>query len=177
MRDTDIIPLVRRALTHFLIRNRKDKYLKDDLLSEGCLAVVRKLRDIEAGKIAPQNVTAYLRRTLANVFSNMAAAQRNIVSPKGRVARRDRERLPQTEDAYLEEVPEKYDRDAAWHLRDTIDACCESDTELQIVALRAEGYTQAEVAGITGISQAGINALLARIEKRLTRRQSELRRC
>lgn len=127
----------------FLKSDPKFKHLRNDLISEGYLTLVKIVQSVRHNN----NPQGFVWTALRNAFVRMVKREKPC------------ERLAEFA-TYVE--------DGIKDLRQDIVNCCEDDFDLQIIRLRQHGYNDVEIAGICGVSQQCINKRKLRVINRLS---------
>jgi RNA polymerase sigma factor (sigma-70 family) len=140
-------PLVMHKVESWLSVFPTLAYLRDDMVSEGKLAVVKAVNKIAEGyKPETDNPTGYVSVAIHNGISNFAMDEATIRVPRG-VA-------PDQRASVSVRVFEGLETDMAATMaheelvdtKDVLDSLCQTEYDRAIMDLRERGYTDAEVA-------------------------------
>lgn len=195
------VPLVRSRVGAFLKDYRRFKYLFDDLVSEGNLALTRVVNSFSSADI--EKPTGRIVSEIDYALSNYIDSEIGAGTMCGRTVQRYRaagEHVPEQlsfdvadPPAYLwntAELNPKVSEDDAGELisryevadnapesdlLDMILGCCESEEEKTIVRLREQGITDKDIAERLGISRATVGRRRNAIEKRFDERMKKAR--
>lgn len=129
------------------------KYLRDDLISEGFLALVKLANKVH--RMAPiKNHQGLIGTTIRNALLDLI--------------RRERE-VPLT-DVVLQALSDN--PTTVSDLRQDLLSCCADDKDHTIIAMREAGYTDEEIAGKIGITRPNVTRRRAKLRERWERTQS-----
>jgi len=122
----------------------KVAYLRDDLVSAGNIGLVQGVNKIEEHHVCMEAVNSWLGQSITNEMLQLLPVEQPIQVPR-RSDDLARENgcpieMPSVFNAFPENL-ETCSEDGAVDLRDTIEACCESEAERECLRLREEGYT------------------------------------
>jgi RNA polymerase sigma factor (sigma-70 family) len=158
------MPLVRSKVKKWVTLYPSLEHLKEDMTSEGDLAVVRAIDSIKRGERPDSsNVTGYVSVSIVNAIGEFLDTSTLI-----RIPRWTDETCPVIETLYevgLQVQPPNEEVE----LRDLLDTVCQSDQDRAIVDLLSRGYTEREVASQLDMAQQTVNMLKLEIHERYTR--------
>ena len=159
--------VARSAVGKFLMRNFDAQHLRDDLYGEAMVALVRTVDSIATERPTLENVAAYLRLSVTNACSDYLDGSK-MVAPKARQRQRDRAAgRPDRAARVCTFNDRSHGRESNKDrlLSDILDSCM-SDDERQVVTLRAQGLTDAEIASNLGnLSRSEVNRIRKRVEQ------------
>ena len=151
--------LVAYKVEQFLSASPQFAYMKDDLLSEGFLGLtkgVNRIRDQEVG-----DPTAYLAQCI----------RKHLLSAVGAG---DTVRVPRNKKRLVRQPIGRgvaYSPDATQETLESVIDVCGDVTEKTIVSLRAEGYSDAEIAARVGLSRSRVTTLRTQISEKFAERE------
>ena len=151
--------LVISEVDKFLGYMPKSRFLRDDLISEGLVGLVEAVNKMVAdGFIDDANATALMSVCIQTHLGKLIEAEETIRIPTRTKKRKGLQPPEKTIDIDLtQEEPETpsrrffYDPRRMDDLRQTLDACCENDTEREILRFRELGRVDREIAEELGI--------------------------
>lgn len=159
---------VRSMARSFVARNSASAHLKDDLISEGVLAVVTTLRAWQAQPATvAENVEGYIATAIRNGFLSAVENEQTIRTP---VKRRGGESKFKQANHDLDEVPESEHCDPE-ELMEGLRACCNDDIEFAVLQMRLEGLNDDAIARCLRVSESTVRRLRLRVHKRYTEGQ------
>jgi RNA polymerase sigma factor (sigma-70 family) len=176
------MPLVFSKVESFLRCFPHLAHLRDDLVSAGCVGLVRAVNQMAKGcRIRkPRNWTPtdHIGTAIYRKFGELIEDESPIRVPhtsKDR-ARADGEEL--TVPPVVNEIPERfevpaYERES--ETRDLIESCCTCDAERKFVAMREAGYTYVEIAKALNMSRMSTHRMAKKLEARVVRNLEALR--
>lgn len=150
--------LVISKVDHFLAFLPKFRHLRDDMISNGFIGLVEAVNKMAAdGFIDGANPTGLMGICIQHRLGKTIESEETIRVPartkKRKQGTKDQITVPQsvsfTDEAAEEEF--SYDPRHMRDLRETLEACCENETELEILRLREEGYVDREIAERLGL--------------------------
>ena len=128
---TNNMPLVIAIVDGYLKVNQDFAYLRDDLTSEGFLRLVQAVSDLADSNRRVRKPTAYLSRSIRySIFKNARHSPYQLATMD----------TTKRSLAFCSDSIERVDT------QDLIDQCCETDLDRQIIGLRKQGNTFAEIA-------------------------------
>jgi RNA polymerase sigma factor (sigma-70 family) len=137
----------------YLQRYKNLEYLRDDLTSEGFLALIKIVNSMAAMQI--EKPAVYIARSLLHAIGN--------------AARQIADDLNETVSVLLEA---NYSNEI--DLLDELDGACLTNLDHQLVELRHAGYTFHEMAEKTGLSRQSVQRDFDAIQKRFEKREKTL---
>lgn len=152
------LEIAEQEVSRFLRTNPRFAYLADDLRSEAALALV------EAGD--GRREPAYLRAAVRNAVSDYAAEQRGAASARTLGRRDDVPQERQLPADYIQADEKAEAQQAAADLLEEILEVCQDERERQIIAMRAGGHADAEIAASLNVSRSLVQASRKTIEER-----------
>ncbi len=159
------IPLVKSKVTKWLNLYPSLENARDDMLSEGYLAVVKAVNSIATTHI--DNVTAYVSVAIVHHIGDFL--DKNYII---RVPWSSDEDPPNVEPIFEPSV-KIAEPGAVLEIMDMIEAACLTDEDRAIVDLLSRGYTEREISAQLDIPQSTVNILRYEIHERYCR----LERC
>ena len=151
--------LVAYKVEQFLATRPQFEYMKDDLLSEGFVGLTKGVNWIRDQAVA--DPTAYLAQCIRKHLLSAVEVADIVRAP------RNKKRLVRQPIAGAA----AYAPDTQHEVLESIVDVCDDETERTIVSLRAEGYSDAEIAGRVGLSRSRVSTLRKEIAEKF--RQSE----
>jgi len=156
-------------------------YYRDDLISVAASAIMRAVDMLKKSNQKIKNPTGYIYRSIEVALSNVSDEESTISISREtkRVARKEGKdidepvAMPQSAQTTLFAALETPNELALMELKEEIEACCQDETDLKIVRMRADGYTDQEICQETGINDATISYRGKRIEDRFVERCPE----
>jgi RNA polymerase sigma factor (sigma-70 family) len=145
---------VQKRIERLCMRRPQLAYLADDLLSDAGMALWRALQS------APVDLEHYAKRSVRNAVMKrlkQAGVLRKlpaVLAPKELTNRHD-------------DSDSKVSPDHSGELLSRIEDCCSDPVDLEIIRLRQQGHTGAEVAKALGIDKSTVCRRLKEILKRL----------
>lgn len=149
--------LVLTEVERFLWFLPKFNYLRDDLISAGFVGLVEAVNTMSGGIV--ENPTAFMGYCIRCSFGKTIESDEMIRVPA-------KTRRKKSVEGITLEAPKKavtifpegeddgafsYDPRNMQNLRETLDACCEDDTDREIQKLRESGHVDREISEILGI--------------------------
>lgn len=157
---------VRSMVKAFIARNPSSSHLKDDLISEGVLAVVNTLRTLQETQESPEDLKLYMGTAIWHGFLLGVENEQTIRSPlkKRKYYKSEFEKVKQSP----HELNEIADREYADlnELMDSLNAACRNDTEQMVIGMRSEGMSDRQIAHATGYSESTVCRMRQRVEQR-----------
>lgn len=135
-------------------------HLRDDMISNGFVGLVEVVNQMASeGFVDNANPTGLMSLRIQSYLGKTIEGEQTIRVPartqKRKQGTKDEITTPAREFTnYTEEEMEEaftYDPRAMHDLRETLDACCESDAERTIIRMREEGYVDREIAEVLGL--------------------------
>lgn len=146
------------------------KYLREDLVAEGNLAVVEAVNNLVGSELGDrkENPTGYISIHVTYAMARFVDSVEGggTISGEARRRRRREGRGVPTQD----EIPDLLESDPGG-LIDTWDdllACCKDPEDREILRLKAEGHTGRSISRTLGMSHAEVHKRLHGIHKRYT---------
>jgi hypothetical protein len=149
--------LVMVEVERFLAFLPKFGHLRDDLISHGFVGLVEAVNTMSQRLVQDANPTGLMGLCIRSCFGKVVEAE-ELVRVPGRTKKR------KADQGIVLDTPEKevsifhgesdqfsYDPRRMQDLRETLDACCEDDTDREILRLREEGYVDREIANRLGL--------------------------
>ncbi len=158
------IGLIMTEVDRFLIFLPHLQWMQDDLIGYGMIGLVEAVNKIASGgEVEDANPTTFMARSIKRSVG-AALEQAQDVRVPTRTKNRKKQQgveiqgLVKSETIFddgEEETAERfsYDPRPMQELRRTLDACCETHEEREIMRLREEGYVDREIAEILGLPQ------------------------
>lgn len=159
--------LVKLAVGRFIERNYDARYLREDLHSEGTLALIQAVDVLCDGRSAVENVAGYLRLQVKSACRDYFDNDGTVGSGKSTKSNRRRAGLdskdkPCVPISACDDLPSDERQAVLYRLL----SLCETEEERQIVRLRAERMTDAQIGNTIGLTQQTINRRRQKIECR-----------
>jgi len=161
-----LLDYVRSECRNFLFENKSHGYLKDDLIGEGNLALVRACNRIhEQGDLKIAHA-GYLKTCLWNAFQDCIRNEQSIRPPKfDDVLSTPDDML--TRETLTDDVEQSFDPFAEIDLQDTIEALDLADFQTEVLRLKITGETIEAIAEHLEVTKYSVNQALRIIRKRL----------
>jgi DNA-directed RNA polymerase specialized sigma24 family protein len=143
-------------------------YLRDDLVSAGNVGLVKAVKKIDR-RVRIEAVNLWLARFIVREMHTVLPSERTILLPRP-------SKMPQNDGRSMEPatifnaLPETLEAPSGLRvieLRDTIEACCESEAERECLRLREEGYTFTEISDMLSIPLVGVKRMFDRLKARV----------
>jgi DNA-directed RNA polymerase specialized sigma subunit len=158
-------------------------YYRDDMISAGLVGLCEAIDTMQKkGAIRNPKPTGYIARTIDQHIVRLADEANTIVvsyKAQERARAEGKPILPPrlVSDKVLLGVDDSVfrDRNATKELQDEILACCHNAIERQIVMMRSEGYTDAQIGDVLNLSDTTISSRRKAIHSRLLERCPEFR--
>jgi RNA polymerase sigma factor (sigma-70 family) len=151
-------------------------YLRDDLVSAGCIGLVKAINKLPSGRIRMEALNSWIGRCVTREMLQLLPHERTIHVPwVSSHAARNPETVPWNVQPIQAPVvvnvfPETLHMHsplAAIDLRDIFSACCQSHAERECLRLRVEGYTFKEIGARLGISKTHAHRLFNRLRNEI----------
>jgi len=146
-------PLALKLVEQFISNHPDFDYMQDDLTSAAMLGLVEAVDDCSRPGFVSSGMSAYLGRALFHAIKR-EAKHTDLTVP--------------TE--FLDELC--FADEPTTDLEETILSCCETETDRQIVVLRAQKHTQTAISQLLGIPQTTISNRLKRIYKNFEEKEN-----
>jgi hypothetical protein len=175
-------PLVFSKVESFLRCFPHLVHLRDDLVSAGCVGLVRAVNQMARGcrirKPKNWNPTDHMGTAIYRKFSELIEDESPIRVPH---TSKDRARSEGEElevPPVVNEIPERfevpsYERES--ETRDLIESCCDCEEERTFVAMREAGHTFVEIAKALNMSRMSTHRMARKLEGRVVRKLEALR--
>jgi hypothetical protein len=148
--------LVLNKVDHFLKSFPAADFLRDDLIAEGLLALAESVAKMaQQGYVDNPNPVNYICNNVQFAIGALVDEELQLQAPS-RTQRHARNRgkdikAPVQVTVEPSHIDAPQDPTSMSDLADLIDACCESQTERDIVRLRQESYTDQEISKQLGV--------------------------
>lgn len=152
-------------------------FYRDDITSAALVGLIKAVDAMQKkGFKKDANPTGYIAATIENHITECIDENTTIVVPHRTQKRARDEGKPIERPKFVSaKDSEKHfatlldaDENAAFDLEEEIKACCQDESDLKIVSMRKEGYTDSEIAETIGMSgQQAISRRRAKIFERL----------
>ena len=177
--------LVIHRVDAYLHRAPQMAYYRDDMISAGIVGLCEVVdRMQKKGPVTSPKPTGWITKGIDCCISRLADESNTIVVPKMTQARARSEGKPIRPPRTVSDKALVYRDDseisgnaAATELQEEILACCEDDTDRQIVRMRSDGHTDAEIAASLGLSAMTISRRRRVVFERFNKRCPEYLRC
>lgn len=157
------MPLVHSKVNKWLSIYPGLKHVKDDMTSEGYVAIVKAVDTIGQGETPDNsNVTAYVSVAIVNTISDYLDGNDLIRIPHG-----SSDASPSIEQLFETSLIHS-NLSSTLETEDMLEAVCQTDQDRSVVNLLSRGYTEREVARQLDISQTAIHFLRTEIYERYT---------
>jgi len=176
------MPLVFSKVESFLRCFPHLVHLRDDLVSAGCVGLVRAVNQMAKGcrirKPRNWNPTDYMGTAIYRKFSELIEDESPIRVPH---TSKDRARAEGEELEVPGVVNKKSERlempsyEGEFETRDLIELCCTCDEERTFVAMRKAGHTFVEIANALNMSRMSTHRMAKKLEGRVVRKLEALR--
>lgn len=172
--------LVKVFLGDFLKSNPTYRYLSDDLMSAGNVAVIERINRLGRPHKQVRSVRSVLKTAAFRAFAEECNRAEVFGSRSLRTVRRRRKDEGDDESASIKRNPLPMNLLSAetaeerTELFDEIAACCEDDKDRSIVKLRLLGENDTQIASRLNVTQQAINLRRLAIERRFNERQQAL---
>lgn len=159
------------------------EHFRDDLKSAGYVAVVEAVRSMVGAYVENPNATGFISQKIYFALGQLIDSEQGIRVP-GQTYRKKKAagkeiRVPLRDGTLeVEHTLQKEgtaDPRSMVDLRDELDGCCESDVDRDIIRLREEGLSDADIAERLGIPKTTTYMLRRAIYARFLERNPELR--
>ena len=161
-----LVDYVRSECRNFLFENKSHGFLKDDLIGEGNLALVRACRRIyEQGDLKIAHA-GYLKTCIWNAFQDCIRNEQPIRPPKFDDVLSTPDDMLSRETLH-DEIEHPFDPFADVDLVDTIEALDLADFQTEVLRLKISGETIEMIAEILDVTKYSVNQALRIIRKRL----------
>jgi len=146
--------LVISQADHFLVFLPQFKHLRDDLISNGLVGLVDAVNKMSE-EVPGANPTNLMSLSINSALGHAVQKEETIHIPNTTKRRRKKEgqpikpheRVTSFDDSNMDQMF-SYDPRPMRNLRETLDSCCENETEREILRLREEGHVDREIADI-----------------------------
>lgn len=163
---------VRSMARTFVARNPSSAHLKDDLVSEGVLAVVAALRFIQSNQdgTTVESLEGYLTTSIRNAFLTLVENEQAIRFPlkKRKALKYELQKVKQTPFDMVD-VPAAEPSDLDDLMQGFLSVCV-TDQERTLVEMRANGHVDQSIARCLGCSITTVQRMRWRIEERFNER-------
>jgi RNA polymerase sigma factor (sigma-70 family) len=176
------MPLVLAKVESFLHCFPNLAHLRDDLVSAGCVGLVKAVNQMAKGcrirKPKNWNPTDYIGTAIYRKFSELMEDESPIRVPhtsKDRARAQGKELIPPV---VKNTIPERFEvpsYEKELEMRDLIYACCTCDEERTFVAMREAGRTHTEIAAAINMSTPSVSRLKKKLEARVQAKLTALR--
>jgi DNA-directed RNA polymerase specialized sigma subunit len=179
---TGNVPLVISKVESFLRCFPYLAHLRDDLVSAGCVGLVRAVNQMARGcrikKPENWNPTDHMGSAIYRKFGELIEDESTIRVPH---TSKDRARAEGEELTVPGVINKRCERlempshEEEFETRDVIETCCTSQEEKRFVAMRKSGHTLAEISAALGMSRMSVHRMGRRLEGRVVRKLEALR--
>lgn len=157
------IGLIMTEVDRFLIFLPHFQWMQDDLISHGLIGLVEAVNKMQTdGYVENANPTTLMGRCIKTNIGRAIEQAQDVRIPtrtkKRKLSQGIEVQVPEKVETIFDDGEEdpgrfSYDPHPMQQLRHTLDACCETDEEREIIRLREEGYVDREIAEILGLPQ------------------------
>ena len=168
------MPLVVAVVDIFITKHRMYEYLRDDLTSEGFLAITSAV--CSAGdKDNIQNITSYLFKSIYRALSTFSDRTGVIGNRSSRL----RKRLAQTKITTNKDVSKctlskTVEPTNMVDLRDLVESCCLSESDRTLIRMREEKYTLRQIASELNLPCTNVKRMFWAIRDRFVKKYQDL---
>lgn len=146
---TGNIPLVKYKIGAWLAEYPNLKFMEDDLLGEGILALVRAIDSLEnVSEPYESNITGYISVTIQRALGTFVGNEYKHKPGGRRVA--DQQQFESDPTTFIDFV-------------DALFGACETNAHRTILQMRREGYTDQEIADVLDCSRSTVRFMKAEI--------------
>jgi DNA-directed RNA polymerase specialized sigma24 family protein len=150
--------LVITIVNRYLSTNPQHEHLQDELVGDALLALVVA---IYTATSPIRNVTGYFSHVIQH--SILATV---IAAPTIRACRGAKYAVPEVTNTYPDEAVSRSEQ-STHDMRELIDACCDTEQDRQIVALREVAHTYDAIVVLTGLARGTIERRIHTIRDRV----------
>jgi len=176
------VPLVISKVESFLRCFPYLAHLRDDLVSAGCVGLVRAVNQMARGcrikKPENWNPTDHMGSAIYRKFGELIEDESTIRVPH---TSKDRARAEGEELTVPGVVNKRSERlempsyEEEFETRDVIESCCMGQEEKKFVSMRRAGHTLAEISAALGMTRMSVHRMGKRLELRVMRKLEALR--
>ena len=157
------LPLVVSIVDSFITRCPMYEYLRDDLTSEGFVALVTAVRSANRKR----DTTSYLSKSIRTSLRKLMGRVGVVSNRSSRLRTKPGQpKAVTTKDVSKYTLGQSVEPTSMIELRDLIDACCLSELDRTIVRMREERYTIRQIAKVVGLPTMTTQELWAAIRDR-----------
>lgn len=177
------LSLVPVKVQSYLLHFPQCEHLRDDLISQGFVAVVEAVNNMIGNEIDEPNPTGYISQCIQYALGDLMDQEATVRVPKRtylehkaaghEIHRPEREATVGFEDVLEREA--RTDPRSMVDLRDELAGCCECRWDKSILRLREQGYSDADIAQQLGIPKTTAYMMRRGIYARFLERNQEYR--
>ena len=176
------MPLVLSKVESFIRCFPGVAHLRDDLVSAGCIGLVKAVNQMAKGcqirQPANWNPTDYMGMAIYRKFSELLEDETTIRLPHTSKDRARTQGQELTPPCVHNTIPERFEvpsYEKELEMRDLIESCCTCDEDRTFIAMREAGYTFAEIAAAVNMPLTSTYMMAKELEARVQSKLAVLR--